>query len=190
MTLNVLLCGICWVLLRCFEVCWNRSIRRSRPHIQSKWHETGGTERRQLPQQTKGTQQSGRPLLLIEQFHHTAKKRSSTQHIPHNNTCNVIGDRIIIGGIIHYGPGGCLHQNHLARNGTQAAPQSTTIRQFYGRSGGQWKDTTKAYQGHGYALPLVERQIMSGAVQNLLETGQIQLCRLLDKVSPFETPPE
>ena len=31
---------------------------------------------------------------------------------------------------------------------------------------------------------------MSGAVQNILETREIQLCRLLYKASPFETPPE
>ena len=190
MKLHVLLCGIWWVLLRCFEVWWNRLIRRSRPHIQSKWHETGSTYQRQLPQQTESMQQSGRRLLLIEWFHHTAKQRSSTQHIPHTKTCNVIGNRSRIGGIINYAPGACIHHNHLGRNGTQAAPHTTTNRKFDGRRGGQWQDTTKAEKCHGYALPLVERQRMPGAVQNILETRQIQLCRLLDKAPPFETPQE
>ena len=104
--------------------------RRSLPHIQSKWHETGGTQWRLLPQQTKGTQQIGRPLLLIKRLHNTAKQRSSTQHIPHNKTCNVISDRSRIGGIIYYEPGGCIHQNHLGINGTQEAPHSTTNRKF------------------------------------------------------------
>ena len=135
-------------------------------------------------------QQGRRLLLLIDRFHNTKKEWSSTQHRTQNKTWNVIGNRSRICGIINYGLGGCIHQNHLGRNGTQAASHATTNLQFYVRSCGQWQDTTKAEKVHEYALPLVERLRMSGAFHNLFDTRQIQLCRLLDKASPFKKPPE
>ena len=84
--------------------------------------------------------------------------------------------------------GGCIHHNNFGINGTQASLYATTNRYFYGRSGGQCQDTTKEDKGHGYALPLVERQRITGAIQNILENRKIKLCRLLDKASSFKTP--
>ena len=156
--------------------------------MQATW--TGGTQRRQLPQQTESTQQGSRPFFLIERFHNTTKQRSSPQHSPYNKTSNVIGNRSRIGVIIHHGPEGSIYHNHFGRNGTQTSPHATTNRQFNGRSGRQWQDTTKTNKVHGYALPLVERQRVPGSIQNILETRKIQLCRLLEKASSFETPSE
>ena len=164
--------------------------RRSCPHIQCEQHETGSTQRRQLPEWTESMQQGRMPFFIIKQFHHTTKQWSSPQHIPHNKTCNVIGNRSKIGGFIHQYQGGGIHQNHFGRNGTHTAPHSTSNIYFYGRSGRQWQDTTKANKGHGYALPLAERQRVPKAIQNKLETRKIQLCRLLDKVSYLKIPLE
>ena len=51
-------------------------------------------------------QEQGRGSFFpIKRFHHSTKQRISPQHSPHNKTCNVIVNRSIIGGIIHYGPG-------------------------------------------------------------------------------------
>ena len=74
--------------------------------------------------------------------------------------------------------------------GHKHPPHATKNWQLNGRSGGQWQDRTKADKGHGYTIPLVEIQRMTWAVQNILETRKIQLFRLLDKASSFETPPE
>ena len=126
-------------------------------------------------------QQGRRPFLFIERFHHTAKQCSSPQHIPYNETYNVIINRSRIGGIIQYGPGGCINQNYFGRNVTQADPQAITDQKFHGRSSSQWRDTTKVNEGHVYVLPQFERRIIPGEVQNLLDTSKIQLCRLLDK---------
>ena len=39
-----------------------------------------------------------------------------------------------------------------------------------------------------YEIPLVTRQTMPRTIQNILATGQVQLCRLLDKTSPSNPP--
>ena len=120
----------------------------------------------------------------MKQFQHSTKQRGSTQHSPHNKKCHVIGNRSRVGGFIHHGQRGSVHQDYLGRNGTQTAPHTIRNIWFYGRSGGKWQNTTKADKSTGYVLPLVERTRMPRAVQNILETRKIKLCRLLEKHHP------
>ena len=43
------------------------------------------------------------------------------------------------------------------------------------------------YTSYGHEVPLVKRQRMTKAVQNILEAKKVKLHRLLDKTSPDET---
>ena len=43
------------------------------------------------------------------------------------------------------------------------------------------------YESYGHEVPLVKRQRMPKAVQNILEARKVKLRRLLDETSPDET---
>ena len=45
-------------------------------------------------------------------------------------------------------------------------------------------------KSNGHAVSLAERQRVPREIPYLLETGQAQLCRLLDKAPPSGAPPE
>ena len=106
----------------------------------------------------------------------------------HYQTRNVISHGSGIGDALYHGQGGCVHQNHMRGNGSQTATNTIANRQFNGRCCVQWKNSAKTHQSNGYAIPLAARQRMSEAVQNILETRQIKLRRLLDEASSSNTP--
>ena len=64
----------------------------------------------------------------IKRFHHNTKQQISPQHSPHNKTCNFISNISRVGGFIHNGQGGVIHQNHFGRNVTQTAPHTIANR--------------------------------------------------------------
>ena len=59
------------------------------------------------------------PIIL---FHHSTKQRGSPQNSPHNKTCHVIGNRSRVGGFIHNGQRGGVHQDRFGIMGHKHPP--------------------------------------------------------------------
>ena len=156
--------------------------------VQRQRHETGSAQWFKLAKWTKSQEQSRWALLPIRKYHDTRNQWCSTQHCSHYQTCNVINHRSEIDGILYHGQGSCVDQNHIRGNGSQTATNTSTNRQFNDRRCVQWQNSTKMYHSNGHAIPLAGGQIMSETVQNILETRQVKLRRLLDVTSSSSTP--
>ena len=72
MTFHVLLCGLCWVLLRCFAVWWNRSIRKSGLVTCCVFSVFWGSWRRCVPPVSCHLHWMWGRLLLVLQFNQVA----------------------------------------------------------------------------------------------------------------------
>jgi len=110
------------------------------------------------------------------------------KHVMTSATEAELAASYIIGRIIHHGTRSGVYQNSVNGNGPQATFNTIANRQCHSGSGVQRQDTTYSNQSNGHAIPLVMRQTIPRAIQNILETGQVQLCRLLDETSPINPP--
>ncbi len=119
------------------------------------------------------------------QLYHLTMEQYSAWHT-YNQKRHVICNRGRTGGPVHHGTGGGVHQNNTQRIRTQTTTHTTPNRQYNGRHGYKWQDTTKT-QSNEHEIPLATRSQMSRTILNILATRQIKLCRLLDKTSPRDT---
>ena len=62
-------------------------------------------------------------------------------------------------------------------------------RQRNGRCSMQLQNTTKPKKRNGHAIPFAPRQRMLKKIQNILETRQRKLCKLMEK-APSSNPPQ
>ena len=89
---------------------------------------------------------------------------------------------------LNHGTRSSVYPNSIWRNGPQTTINTTT--NMWHHCGGcvQWQNTTQTNQIDRHEISLVKGQTVPRTIQNILETGQIQLCQFLDESSSSNPP--
>ena len=107
--------------------------RRNSAHIPCKRHKFCSSQWRQLSDWTKSKKQSRWTFFPVQWRKCIHQQWSPAQHGTYHQACDVISNQSCTCSTVHHVTRSSLHQNHIRRDGSRKATNSTINRQFNGR---------------------------------------------------------